>query len=470
MSRVIISPAGASLEAENGTNMLSLLREAGYVLDAPCGGNGKCGLCRVTVDGVSVKACQTVIDGDCTVLLPETDKTQILGAELKDAGHRGSVIAVDIGTTTVVCSLIRDGVTVKTLSALNPQRSFGADVVSRLRNACPEQTRLIREAIGGMISELCGDITPELISVAANPAMQQIFLGLPVDNLIKLPFKPRLTSAEYLPADEIFPELKNTRLLIIPQPAAYVGADTLACVMATRLYAAEKPTLLIDIGTNAELVLGCRDKLICTSTAAGPALEGAEISCGMRAAEGAIDRVWVEDGELKAHIIGGIEAKGICGSGLIAAVAALLDTHRLSKRGGILPKTEERVKISDGVYLTQEDIRRVQSAKAAISGGIIALTEEYGIGLCDIDRVFIAGAFGSSIDVRSACRMGLLPRKLISKADAIGNAAQYGAALLATDSELFKKSERVAEKMLSLELGSSARFKRLFAENMYFEV
>jgi len=466
---VRIEPAGMTVEVERGTIVLKLLREYGLSLDAPCGGNGKCGMCAVSINGVSAKACQSIIEGDTTVVLPEGRKSRILSSELKPHDNKRTCISVDIGTTTVVCSLIRDGVTVGTRSALNPQRSFGADVVSRLQNVCPEQTRLIRDAIGKMIAELCDPSEIELISVAANPAMQQIFLGLSVDNLIRLPLKPALRKAEYVPARDLIPELINARLLIIPQPAAYVGADALCCVMSTRLFDAEKPCLIIDLGTNAELVLGCRDKLICTSTAAGPALEGADISCGMRAEAGAVDRVSLKNGELCAHIIGEGEARGICGSGIIDAVAALLDAGRLDKRGRILPKTEDIVGICGEVFITQEDIRSVQTAKAAVCGGVLTLINEYGITLNDIDRVYIAGAFGSYMDVRSACRTGLLPNELQMKARAIGNAAQLGAAELALNYELFKMSESVAEKMLPLELGSSAFFRRAFAENMYFK-
>jgi len=223
----------------------------------------------------------------------------------------------------------------------------------------------------------------------------------------------------------------------------------------------------VDIGTNGEMVLGSKDRMIACAAAAGPALEGANIQFGMCAAEGAIDHVWLENGRLQCSVIGGGEAKGICGSGMIDAVAAALQNGLLNHRGRL--RGEDAVLyLTQKVYLTQEDIRRIQLAKGAIHAGIVLMAKQLGIGITDIRKVLLAGAFGNYLNPQSACRMGLLPEELADRIEAVGNAAGSGAKMLACDRKLLSLSRQLTEKIEFLELAGLPDFPKTFARAMRF--
>lgn len=228
----------------------------------------------------------------------------------------------------------------------------------------------------------------------------------------------------------------------------------------------------MDIGTNGEMVMGNRERMIACSTAAGPALEGANIHFGMRGTDGAIDHVWMEHGEIKCSVIGGRLAEGICGSGLIDAVAVLLDAGLLNKRGRIQTTDEingQRViYLTTGVHVTQDDIRQVQLAKGAIHAGIALMAKQLGIDLSDVRRVLLAGAFGSYLNPSSACRIGLLPGELETRTVAVGNAAGSGAKLLACDRDALALSQKLSDQIEFLELASLPEFSRTFAQSMNF--
>ncbi len=478
MFRVTVLPEGRVLEAAEKGNLLELLRREGFLLDAPCGGEGKCGKCRVIVDGREVLACHTAVDRDMTVMLPEKSEDTILtqGVLLSGEGafRNHKSLAFDIGTTTVAGYLLEEntGNVLAVASAPNPQRVYGADVVSRIRCACGGEmealTHAIRETLSELTLALCqrANTSPEEIGTVAmvgNPAMQQLFLGILPENLARPPFAPILTEAKKLPAGEYLPLLKNAQLLIVPDISGFVGADTVACVLATNMDRREELTLLVDIGTNGEMVLGNREKLVACSTAAGPALEGANITFGMTARPGAIDRVFPEG---TVRVIGGGRAEGICGSGLIDAVAVALQQGKLNSRGKI--QQGDRVELTENVCLTQEDIRQVQLAKGAISAGIALLCAHFGAKTEDIKQVFLAGAFGSFMNPASACRIGLLPPELESKITAVGNAAGSGAVMLAREEEQLARTEEIVQKTYHLDLAAHKDFPKSFAKGMRF--
>lgn len=467
---------------------MEALREAGIPLDAPCGGQGKCGKCAVQGNGDRLLSCQTAVEGDMTVILPEGNGLHILlegvsAAVAMDPVRPGALLAVDIGTTSVVCFLL-DGTTGRELasaSVLNPQTAYGADVISRIKAALEgkleEQRDLIRGALTELIGRVCGRAGTDpgeigTVAVVGNPAMQQLFLGVSPENLAGVPFAPVLTEAKTVPCRDVLPVCENAALLIVPDIAGYIGADTMGCVLSTEMYRAEELTLMVDIGTNGEMVLGDRERMIACSTAAGPALEGANIRFGMRGTEGAIDHVWMEDGALRCSVIGGGEARGICGSGLIDAVAVLLEAGRINKRGRIQSGEEwdgqRAVALRDGVWLTQEDIRQVQMAKGAICAGVKLMAEQLGKQVGDIRRVLLAGAFGSYMDPESACRISLLPEELRGRITAVGNAAGSGAKLLACSKSVLEKSQLLRDRVEFLELASLPAFSRTFAVSMNF--
>lgn len=475
---VTILPQQRVIQADQHTNLLEVLRSSGLPVEAPCGGNGKCGKCTVKVDGKTELACRYLIESDITVELPKHEKTEIMTAGIKitapvDPHKGGYLCAFDIGTTTVVCFLMsQDGKELAVESMLNPQQPYGADVVSRIQNALKgkqeELTAVIRAGMSQLLEICCekAGIQPKeigTVSVVGNPCMQQLFLGMDVSNLARVPFAPVLRKAETVDAKDYLPACENAILLIVPDINGFVGADTMGCILAAKMYESKETVLMVDIGTNGEMALVHKGKMVVCATAAGPALEGANIQFGMRGSMGAIDHV-TESG---CTVIGNGKAVGICGSGLIDAVAVMLDKGILNKRGRIL--TEDHIyKLTDEVYLTQDDIRQVQMAKGAIAAGICLMAEYFGITVADIDRVILAGAFGSFMDPASACRIGLLPEELSGKISTAGNIAGTGSKMLAMDKNQIAIAQMLTEQTLFIELAALPSFQRIFAKSMMF--
>ena len=466
-----------------GSALMSTLRNNHIFLDSPCGGNGTCKKCKVIVNGKEVLACQTIIDRDMTVELPEYTGLHILqdgtcGIQQLNPEAPGYLLAFDIGTTSLVCFLLspKNGAELSKSSMLNPQAAFGADVISRIQSALhgnlKQETETIRIGMSSLIQSVCHDakITPEeigVVSVVGNPAMQQIFLGIPPSNLTEIPFAPVLTEAKTLPCHDYLSVCPNAVLLVVPDISGYIGADTIGCLLATELYRKEEITLLVDIGTNGELVLGNKDRMIACSTAAGPALEGANLQCGMRGTTGAIDHVWIENGEIAYSVIGDGEPQGLCGSGIIDAVASGLEMGLLNKRGRILNESHTFF-ITPHIYLTQDDIRQIQLAKGAICAGISLMAKLLDLNINDIQKVLLAGAFGSHLRPESACRIGLLPEELLSRITSVGNAAGSGSKMLACNKHLLPPTQQLTKNITFTELASLDEFPKTFAKSMNF--
>ena len=480
---ITVMPQQQNIQAAAGENLLTVLRSAGFFVNAACGGNGTCGKCNVWIDEEKVLACKTIIDRDITVTLPSSEAASILTDGMKlpveVTALDGFSLAFDIGTTTVVGYLLgrNNAQDLACTSALNPQASYGADVISRIQQALKghmeELTAAIRKCISDLACQLCekAGIQPwqiRNVSLVGNPAMQQFFLGILPNNLAQLPFAPALTQATTVAAKDFLPLFENARLLIVPDISGFVGADTVACILATGLHEKEELSLLVDIGTNGEMVLGNKHRMVACSTAAGPALEGANIQFGMRGQNGAIDHVRLLNGKFQCGVIGGDAAVGICGSGVIDAIAAALDAGLINQRGRI--QNEDRcLHLTDQVWLTQEDVRQVQQAKGAIAAGIELMAKHLGVGLRDIQRVYLAGAFGTFMDPASACRIGLLPSALESKITAVGNAAGCGAKMLARNNQALLITQRLAQQVEFIELASLSNFSRCFAQNTRFD-
>lgn len=487
--RITVFPDLISLTVADGANLLEVLRGEGLPINAVCGGNGTCGKCLVSVNGKWSPACQTTVNTDMVVQLP-----QAAGAEILTSGQcapvrmdpirDGYLIAFDIGTTTVVCYLLSpDGQEMAVQSMLNPQCAYGADVISRIQRALSgdleQLTASIRSVMSSMIEGCCrssGVNTEEIgvVSVVGNPCMQQLFLGLSPENLAKPPFAPVLVKTDVVSAREYLPICSNAKLLIVPDISGYVGADAIGCVLSTDLLHNGKTDLLVDIGTNGEMVLTHKGRAIACSTAAGPALEGAGIQFGMRGVSGAIDHVWTEHGTILCSTIGNVESQGICGSGLIDAVAVLLELGLINARGRIQgadePNGQRIVRLTEQVYLTQEDIRAVQMAKGAIAAGIVLMAAHLGISVSQIERVYLAGAFGNFLNPENACRIGLLPPELRGKTVPVGNAAGSGARMMACNQTVFQAAGEAVEHINFLELASLPTFQRVFAAQMRFSL
>lgn len=482
MYTVRVLPGDLSLQAEAGTNLMELLRSAGVQPDAPCGGRGTCGKCRVLVDGAEALACQTAVERDMAVTLPQGHDAVILTAGIQVEAHADGkqdyVLAIDIGTTTVVAYLL-DGHTGKQLSqasCLNPQTQFGADVISRIQAVTTGHTTRLQEVILEALEKLTKEaarkagIRPGEIGLAAvvgNTAMHHLLLGIDPLPLTTPPYMPKVFEALELPAKGLLPIAEEGVVRVLPNIAGFVGADTVGCLVSTRFDRRDGLTLMIDIGTNGEMVLGDRTRRLACSTAAGPAFEGAKISCGMRGADGAVDHVWLENSELKWHVIGEGEAVGLCGSGLLDLVACLLETGDITGRGR-MPAREYRLG-ETAVILTQKDVREVQLAKGAIRAGIELMCEHLGKQVADIREVCLAGAFGNYLDPAAACRIGMIPPCLVDKIRPIGNAAGEGAKLCALSREEFEYSKTLGTGTEFLELASMRQFQDRFIDCLNFE-
>ena len=470
---VTFLPGGVTVQVERGTTLLEAAIRAGLHPDAPCAGRGTCGKCRVRAEGREVLACQTAADRDMTVTLPEARRERILTAgvtaQAEPDGRHRYVLAFDIGTTTVVAYLL-DGITGKALSqasALNPQTQFGADVISRIQLVMEQGpdalSTCIREGLAALTREAAqrAGIGPEDITLAAvvgNTAMHHLMLGIDPAPLTTPPYMPRVFEALELPSAGLLPIAAEGTVRVLPNIAGFVGADTVGCMLSTRFDRLEDLTLMIDIGTNGEIVLGDRRRRLACSTAAGPAFEGARISCGMRGAVGAVDRVWLEDGQIRWHVIGGGEAVGLCGSGLLDLTAALLDSGVLDETGRMLCGSAYRLG-DTGVVL----------AKAAIRAGIELMAEKLGAAVDSIRSVYLAGAFGNFLDPVSACRIGMLPPVLLDRVRGIGNAAGEGAKLAALSGAEFDYSKRLAAETEFLELASLPQFQDCYVDCLGFE-
>lgn len=494
---VTFMPDNKSIQVEEGTTLLAAQRQAGYAPEAPCGGKGKCGKCMVEVlEGGTPgehKSCTIEVKNDMTIRLSErTMKNQILEKgvsreieiqpwlpdALKDSSEQVCIAAVDLGTTTIAAYLLdaKDGHRVAVNSCLNPQSPYGADVIIRceyaLAGGSDTLANCVRETINQLIQEMAQEagISPEQIagvSLVGNSCMMHLFLHWPVDTLTAAPYYPHCKDPLVAPASEygihIHPDGRLWALSVIE---SFVGADTLACIIATDLEKREKLSLMIDIGTNGELVLSKGGKLLTCSTAAGPALEGAKITYGMRGGTGAIDHVFLDENKkLGYSVIGDVEAVGICGSGLIDLVACLLELEVIDETGFM----DEDYQITDKVSLTKQDIRELQLAKGAIAAGIRIMCQLWGITLDDIEEVLIAGAFGNYMNPESACAIGLLPMELSGKVTPIGNAAGEGAKLAILNEKEFHRSHELATQVEFLELANRPEFQDTFVDELGFD-
>ncbi len=477
------------VEAEKGKTLLEVEIEAGLVPDAPCGGNGKCGKCGVLVGGREVPACRLLVQEDLEV---ETLQREAAGGQILISGagrpvefkpelvcpevDRPLLAAVDLGSTSIVAYLL-DGENGKLLgvrSMLNPQRQYGADVVMRssyaMENGAGALSSCVREAVNTLLREAAsanGRSREEIVRVVmvGNACMHHLFLEIPTDTLVLAPYEPRVKEAVVMEAAgcglKVHP---MAGLFWLPNIGGFVGADTVGCMLASGFDRLDRLTLLVDIGTNGEMVLGDRRGMTVCSTAAGPAFEGARITCGMRGGEGAVDRVWTEGGTLKHHVIGDAEPVGICGSGLLDAAACLLETGYMDSSG----KLSETWHFAPKVFLNQKDMRELQLAKAAVAAGIRLLCRHRGVSLEDIEEVQLAGAFGNYLNPKSACAVGLLPGELEGRIRSVGNAAGIGAQIAAVNADEFERGKRLAGQAEFLELAMDPEFQEVYVDELEF--
>lgn len=576
---------GKSIEvmAEQDENLYELLTRLGYRLNAPCGGGGRCGKCRVTIDnahsptdgdrkligvddlfaGVRLACCTEPFEGmavrfeqanerlahiategksvkydfmpqvkvkNVVLAAPElSDQTADLerlsaalglerlemprellntlpallrqgnwkitvvvkGSQLLDVNPAAVYgVAVDIGTTTLACYLINliTGEEAAVASALNPQKAWGDDVITRADYASSggldELQASVSREIDSLIDRMCKQAQVDKkniyqVVLAGNTVMMHLFAGVTPQHIAQSPFVPAFTSALSFPASLLGLSLHPAAMAtLLPCVAGYVGADTVAGMLAVGMREDSETMLLIDIGTNGEIALSANGRLYACSTAAGPAFEGAHISSGMGGVAGAINKASIGENGIRFSTIGNAPVRGVCGSGLLDLIAGLLDAGVIEDTGRIdadsapswLTISEGRIAVNsdNGIYLTGRDIREVQLAKGAIAAGVDVLAAAAGIAIADISHVYLAGGFGSYMDKRSAGRIGLIPQELVGRTVAIGNSSGAGAKAALLSTAAMAEAERLAGAVKYIELSARKDFQDAFMDKMFF--
>ena len=514
--QIELLPLGKSIQTKRGTALQDLLFGVG--VEFPCGGHGRCKGCKIKLlrgssppsaeDQLKLSqselaegwrlACRARALTNLRIELAQWESAILSDESSFDFKPRpGFGIAVDLGTTTIVAQLLdlQTGHVLAVETALNAQARHGADIMSRIEFALSDDNqltleRIIREQIGQIIRALVNtarvrqpspqaqsekgagfgmpeNLTLESVVIVGNTVMHHLFSGLSVEPLAQYPFEPASPNLQVLRARELDWDLAGKpEIYFLPCLGGFVGSDILAGVLATGMHERESLSMLIDLGTNGELALGNREKLLCAGTAAGPAFEGARISMGMRAATGAISEVWAANGQLQCRILGDVTPRGICGSGLVDAVAASLEL------GWVLPSgrlaNQEKICLAPSVWLNQRDVRELQLAKGAIAAGARILMQQWGVTTDQLGQVFLAGAFGNYLNQPNAQRIGLLefaPEKVVPA----GNTALLGAKLA-----LFNLAHEdisypgILRRTSHVSLNEIAGFQDIYAEKMAF--
>jgi uncharacterized 2Fe-2S/4Fe-4S cluster protein (DUF4445 family) len=507
--QIRLHPLGKILQVRRGSSLKDALHEFGVEFS--------CGRCAVRIldgkietdprHGQRLKelgldpewrlACLSSCGGDLTVEVGQFETIiQADETPFEFEPGSGSGVAVDLGTTTLVAQLVdlESGHILAVETGINPQKVYGSDLISRLEAAISggpgALTELIRLRIGSMVEALSRGRTTELakVVIVGNTVMQHLFCGSDIRPLSFYPFESPDLDMKQFTSRELGWSTACDRIRFYPSIGSFVGSDILAGIEATGMYRKKECSVLIDLGTNGEIVAGNRERLLCASTAAGPAFEGARISKGMLATTGAISSVYssrevhppgsglsgpglqksgnagVSEKGFSVSVIGNAEPRGICGSGLIDAVGLMLEEGLLGEFGEIL-SGEEQIRIAGPVSLTQKDIHEFQLAKSAIATGLEILLGKLGIDRAEVSDIYLAGAFGTYINLKNILRTGMLdfPEGRIHK---LGNTAVMGARMF-----LFSKPS-VTEEILGItdhiNLESEEYFQDLFISHMNF--
>ena len=498
MIKIAVYQNGKLTETEtaSGEILLNVLRNNDFDIYSPCGGNGTCGKCKVLVKGEGiVTSCIYTVNESIEIVLPDKREAKVLVAQHShtiqlplipgpsaDLSGYPHGVAIDIGTTTLVLYMLNliTGTIVEIRALLNPQAKYGADVISRIQYTASNSDglKILQDEIINAINRelvhlisFAGISENELIkiTIAGNTTMLHLLLGVSPVSLALAPFKAQFLDEQNLKGEDLKLHcLPGAEIKILPSISAYVGADIVAGIASIAPSEKYRNYLFMDIGTNGELALVSDERIWCCSTAAGPAFEGARISCGMGAVEGAISAY----GDEGYTVIGNEKPSGLCGSGLIDLVAWLVSEGKIDP-DGLLNNDFEIVSAADSgtghaILFNQTDVREVQLAKSAIVSGVKILLKESGLKFDQLDALFLAGGFGNYINTESAIRIGLLPAEMKDRIIPLGNTSGTGA-LAALKSTWFDESVRkVLDKAVVVELANDEDFAMEFAMNMMF--
>ncbi len=485
----IVSPDKSRITTtEPGRSLLEIIKNSGFEVYTPCGGKGRCGKCMVNVNGEgNVLSCSYYPEKDIEVILPGKYVANILVSQtefLEDFPFRKPAflhsakpfgVAVDIGTTTVVLYFVNllTGSIEKISSFLNPQSVNGADVISRITycqehvNGLRKLQSIILNAINNELDDFsakkgteAGNI--EKVIIAGNTTMLHLLLGVDPVPIALAPFRPKFTGKQIVKGSSSGLHINpDAEMITLPCISAYVGADIVAGLAVIKpLYS---NYLFLDIGTNGEMALVRGDRILTCSTAAGPAFEGANISCGMAAVNGAISYF---SGPADYKVIGNSRPSGVCGSGIIDIVAFMLKNGMVDETG--LLKEKLIIGSDERLQVTQQDIREIQLAKSAIYSGIKILLKYADLTFSDVDALFLAGGFGNYINIDSGIEIGLLPDEMRGKIFPVGNSAGIGALQFLKSDEFEENTDSVLKRSQYIELSDIEEFTPEFALNMNF--
>ncbi len=488
--KIKLHPLGIELVVNNGTPLIDVLHE--YGIEFPCGGKGTCGKCkvkvlegRIEIDDLHSKkindlglsdnwrlACISTCTGDITLEIEQFNHLILADdSEFSFDPVDGYGVAVDLGTTTLVAQLV-DLQTAEVMAvetSLNPQVKYGADLISRIQHAIDgnanEMTLLIRKAIGRMIISMLekNPVPVKRITIVGNTVMQLLFCDRDITPLSAYPFDTDDLDVKILnPKDLGWNFDVMDEITFYPSIGSFVGSDIVAGIYATGMQRNDRFTALVDLGTNGEIVVGNKDCIFCASTAAGPAFEGSNISMGMRAVTGAISSLALSGEKITAEVIGNTDAKGICGSALIDAVSLLRNKDMLNMFG-LINSGEARIAIWDKVFLTQQDINEFLLAKSAIAAGLEILAGKISIQVDDIHEIYIAGGFGSYINIDNVIKTGMINSKP-EKIHKMGNTALIGAKMFLFSG--LEKANDILQKTVHINLEREANFQDIYINKM----
>lgn len=492
------------LKANKNECISDLLKRSDIPFSMPCGGNHKCGKCVVYIRGrvpfaptcvpncpsgfEKCLACSTYASGDIEIMIPYQAEDKILLDDASADNNETEFLeeigaSFDIGTTTVAGFLYLKGSKepIASLGKTNSQQKFGEDVISRISYSNQNSPEQLRTAICNQVSEMMLEMLKKAgvsynketqgkdikLCITGNTTMLYLLYGYSPKELGAAPYHAEHLFGEHACIE--IPEFEKASIYIPPCVSAYVGADITCGLLAAGLIKRPNNTLLLDIGTNGEMALWHDGEIVCASTAAGPAFEGADISMGSRARNGAIDKVKSNFNNIDYTTIGDEKPASICGSGLVDAIRTFLEMGYIDKTGAITNRAEDPIEIGDsGISISQNDMRQFQMAKAAIRAGIKLLCKECSIIEDDISEILLCGGFGNYINIESAEKIGLLPKGAVNKTIILGNASGAGASILLKDKNAIKEVENIIKKSRVYELIKSPEFTNIYIENMNF--
>jgi len=508
-------PHGRKIKVKSGKSLMESLMHHSIFLRSDCGGKGVCKKCQVKIvppkgEAEFKEACNFMVSEDISIEIPEASMLsshiiskataslpQVFTDRFKEADKEdGYGIAVDLGTTTIaiyLCNIAR-GRVVSSLAVKNPQALYGDDVMSRIGAIGQKKEnlnylqKLVVRAIEWGIKQLLAahGLKEEMISqmvAVGNPTMIHILAGVDPESIGVSPYLPAFYEAKNMGSMDLGFNIKNFSIQLLPQVSGFIGGDILGAALAVDLENQPKGTLLIDLGTNGELMLKSQDALFATSCATGPAFEGASLSCGMQAIPGAINKVQIKNPDDPAEYTminpgnaSKLKPSGICGTGVISAVAQLGKRSIISPDGAFkkeLSKEKKYILVpkhscADGsdIFISQKDIRSVQLGKAALITGIEFLLKA--AGLEKAEKIIIAGAFGTFIDKNDMVTLGMIPAMNLKRVEVAGNSAGAGAIMVLCDTLFLEKAKQMAKKVIVVDLACNQDFQDVFIQKLNF--